>query len=381
MKNIYWRPHGVSRLALILIAVVAATGLLMVEANPVRKEQPFFKEKVRAARLTAEAFEAIKEQRRRIGLAIDKEVDPMESGLIGTLMSTVTSNTGSLSAKQTSINPNFAALVVHLLLRAEVVEGDVVAVGLSGSFPAINAAVCTAIETLKLKPIVITSASASSWGANEPKYLWIDMEKTLHERKIISFRTIAASIGGVEDDGLGMTPLGLRQLRRAIDRHGIPFIDPEDYTDSLNQRMAIYREQAGAASIKAYVNVGGGTTSVGTKIGKRLFKPGLNRRLPLQGSVHGFGHVPHDRRGRPGHPPGANRGICEALRVSDPAAEDAPHRRGRIFYSEEYNKNLATGVLVLVLVLLYAFIRSDWGFRMLVSSKPSKGKKHPGPMV
>ena len=44
--------------------------------------------------------------------------------------------------------------------------------------------------------------------------------------------------------------------------------------------MRVYYEKAGDRTIKAYVNVGGGTVSVGTKVGKRKFMPGVNLRPP-----------------------------------------------------------------------------------------------------
>ena len=58
-------------------------------------------------------------------------------------------------------------------------EGDPVAVSFSGSFPALNIAVYAAIRTLNLKPTIISSVSGSQWGANDPAFLWIDMEHFL----------------------------------------------------------------------------------------------------------------------------------------------------------------------------------------------------------
>ena len=89
----------------------------------------------------------------------------------------MTSLPGHLGSKQTSINPNFAAVVVGMLKDAGVQEGDCVAVGCTGSFPAMNVAVYSALETLRARPIVICSAGSSQYGANTPDLLWIDMER------------------------------------------------------------------------------------------------------------------------------------------------------------------------------------------------------------
>ncbi len=168
MRKVYWRPRAVSRTALFLIAGFSLVGLILVEVFKVNSERPFRKEKLAAATLAAEAMEAIFYAREEIGPEIDKGTDPTESGLVGLAMSPVTSVSGQLAAKQTSINPNFAAVIVDMLMRCDVKEGDLVGVGVSGSFPALNICVYSAIESLKLRPIVVASTSASQWGANVP---------------------------------------------------------------------------------------------------------------------------------------------------------------------------------------------------------------------
>ena len=179
MKKIYWRPRAVSRPALLLIAMISIAGLLMVERWKVSEDQPYFEEKIKAANLAADAFEAIRAERVKLGPPIDKVNDPADTGIIGLAMSPVTSVLGHLSAKQTSTNPNFAAVLVEMLKEAGVEQGDVVAVGVSGSFPALNICTYAALESLGAKPLVISSASASQWGANVPQLMWPDMELSL----------------------------------------------------------------------------------------------------------------------------------------------------------------------------------------------------------
>src|SRR5690606_29481438 len=116
--------------------------------------------------LARDAMEAIKAEKIRRGHRVDPKVDPAETGMIGESLTPVTSNTGVLSAKQMSTNPNFAAVILHLLDEAGVKENDVVAVGLSGSFPALNISALAALKTLGAKPIIIASSSSSEWGAN-----------------------------------------------------------------------------------------------------------------------------------------------------------------------------------------------------------------------
>lgn len=381
MKQIYWRPRGLSRTALLLIAILSLAGLASVEVFQVKVRQPLYREKILASRLALRAFETIKTERLRRRIKIDKEVDLSESGVLGELMSPVTSNAGSLSAKITSINPNFAGVMVHYFNKAECQEGDVVAVGFSGSFPAMNICVCAAMETLKLKPIIISSNAASQWGANHTRMLWIDMESILHKKNVFTFRSHAASIGGIEDRGLGMSKDGVRRIRYAIERSKVPMIDPVDYAESIEKRMEIYREYAGEQPIKAYINVGGGTTSVGTKVGKRLFRPGLNRTAPqrtpeidsmmLRFSEQGIPviHLVHIER------------LAKRYGLTIKPVRMPPLGEGKIFIRLEYNPWLTVSVLVGILICLYVFIRSDWGFRILISSRRRKDASHPEPMV
>ena len=198
MKRLYWRPRGISQSALVIIALISITGLLAVEFMGDKQKQPYFREKLRAAQLASEAMEIVKAERLKLNPVIDPEIDPAQTGLIGMLMTPITTATAPVSAKQTSANPNFAAVIVEMLMKAGVEEGDVVAVGCSGSFPALNICTYAALRTLKLRPVVISSVSASQFGANDPQLLWIDMERILneHDRDKFPFRSIAASPGG-----------------------------------------------------------------------------------------------------------------------------------------------------------------------------------------
>lgn len=375
MKKLYWKPNKVSRTVLSLIAVFSLCGLVAVDRFKITKNQPHFREKLAASKLARQALTKIREERIRRNIAIDPEVDPAQTGMIGELMSSITSNNGHLPAKQTSVNPNFAAVVVHLLKQAGVRQGDLVAVGLSGSFPAVNIAVYSAIQTLKLKPVIIASASASQWGANIPEFSWLDMENYLFQQGIFQFRAAAASLGGIEDRGLGMTKKGRKILVETINRNGLPFLEIENYQQSLNNRLAIYREQAGPVPIRAYINVGGGTSSVGKKLGKISFRSGLNRPVPfvtenIESVMSNFVEmgvpVIHlvrfnklaDRYGlprQPGRLPAVGQGI--------------------IFVRKEYSRILATSVLAAIFLVLFAFIRSDLGFRIVQTVQPRKASK------
>ena len=381
MKKIYWRPRAVSRIALTLIGLLSVVGLLLVENLLVIRERPYHDEKMAAAKLAEQAMEAIYYARSETGPEIDPSVDPTESGLIGVPISPVTTVSGNLSSKQTTINPNFAAVLVDMLKRAGVKEGDTVAVGLSGSFPAINISVYAAVETLQLEPIIISSASASQWGANVPELLWLDMERILKNENIFPFRSIATSIGGYEDRGMGLDEESLAMINAGINRNGLPLIPSVTFEQSVESRMRIYREAARGAPIKAYVNVGGGATSVGRTVGKKMFHPGLNMQPP--GRVASIDGV---------MPRFVNEGVPVihliqihelAERYGLPIAPLTMPQVGEadVFSGADYNRWLAAAVLLAITVSLYLFIRSDIGFRLLQTGARRKEIGHPEPMV
>ncbi|MCK6547577.1 poly-gamma-glutamate system protein [Myxococcota bacterium] len=383
MKRLYWRPQRVSRTALVLVALASLAGLFAVETFRRKVEQPYHAEKLAAARLAQRAFAALAEERVARGLPIDPTIDPLASGLVGDQITPVTTSSGMLSAKQTSLNPNFAAVVVELLGRAGVRSGDVVAVGYSGSFPGVNVNVLAAIETLGLEPVIITSAGASQWGANLPEWLWLDMEAVLFERGVIHTRSVAASLGGIEDRARGMSSKGRAILEAAIQAHGLEYLDPSDYSDSIEKRRAIYHRHAAGRPIKAYVNVGGGTTSVGTKHGKRAYAPGLNRKLPP--GPEGADSV-MSRFIREGVP------VIHLVKINQlatryglpvqPAVSPAIGE-GQIYVRDQYDLWLAAATLLGILAALYAVVRSDWGIRTFVrrSGAASDGASGPEPMV
>jgi poly-gamma-glutamate system protein len=381
MKKLYWRPQKISLRVLWLVALVAVAGLVLTETYQYREKQPFYSAKIRAAKLARQAFKTIKQERVRLRYTIDHESDPAESGLIGELMSSVTTNTGYLPAKQTSINPNFAAVVVHLLKRAGVEKGDKVAVGMSGSFPAINICALAAMTILKVDPIIISSTGASQWGANLPKLTWPDMERILHDKGVFPFRSAALSRGGIDDRALGLPKKKRERLDKIIERNKVLQLSVANFKESVEKRMSLYNELAEDSEIKSYINVGGGTSSVGTKVGKKMFRPGLNRSVPRDALKIDSVMTRFGIEGKP---------LIHLVRINTLAERYGlplqPKQiplvgEGKIFFKEVRSNTLTAFVLIVIIVLLFVFVRLDWGYRLLNSSKRDRQSSHPEQMV
>ncbi len=381
MKKLYWRPQRVSLKLLWVVALVGISGLIAVENYRVREQQPFYVEKMRAAKLAKRAFEVILQERLRLGHPLDAEADPAGTGLIGDLLTPVTTNPGHLPAKQTSANPNFAAVIVHLLMRAGVEPGDRVAVGVSGSFPALNICLYAAMKELELKPVIISSAGSSQWGANFQDFMWPIMEKVLEEKRVFPFRSVAVSRGGIDDRGLGLTKSARKLLDHAIEISGAPPLFVANYDEGLQKRMEIFQEQSEGDDYAVYINVGGGTTSVGTKVGKKLFKPGLNR-YPPRGPIAIDSVM--SRFASDGVP------VIHLIQIDTlatyyglPSSPTTMPKvgEGKIFYREVHSPLLALIVLLIITALLVAFVRLDWGYRLFAANKRDTGSNKPERMV
>ncbi len=278
--RLYWRPGKVSNASLAFLAGLAAAFMVVVETNRVIRKQPYYDEKVQAARLQAAAMEAIKKEVLRHRKSLDPFVDPAGSGLIGRNLSPITSVVGYLAAKQTSVNPNFAAVIVHLMRRLDLKPGDLVAVSGTGSFPALNLAVLVSCKVLGLRCVMISSVASSMFGANHPRVTWLDMERVAYREGLIDARSIAASIGGTDDNGAQLSDLGVELAQKAIERNKVRLIREGSLRANIEARVRLYNEAAHGEPYRAYVNIGGGEASVGSHFTKVLFQPGINRSLP-----------------------------------------------------------------------------------------------------
>lgn len=402
MRGMYWKPSGASQMQRGLVAALAIIGLIAVEVFPAEEQQPYFSEKMLAASKAQDAFDVIAETSEAKGIPLHPKTDPAESRLIGEVLSPITSGSGSLVSKQTSVNPNFAAVVVQWLKDLGVRNGDVVAVGMSGSFPAMNIAVYAAASELGIEPLVISSTAASQWGANEPNLTWLDMEGALRKAGVFPYKSIAASLGGVGDEAIGLSKRGKRMLERAIERNNVPMLteaEPEELVqpegegaatptpslalvdqDRVHERVRLYYEAAGDREIKAYINIGGGTVSVGTRVGKHKFEPGVNTRPP-----RGMESLPPSvigaflKRGVPGiH-------ITQIVDLADRyGLEIAPRATpevgtGGIFERRQPNPWLAGIVVALILLSLFVIARAPWGTRMLRTTIPPESMVPPAP--
>ncbi|MFZ5876626.1 MAG: poly-gamma-glutamate system protein [Nitrospirota bacterium] len=274
-----WRSDKASLQSLLFITVVAVLALVLAETTVTPVREPHYTKKLQAAKNTLLAQHTLRTLREGHNVVIDPVNDPNGTGLIGSEFTLITTDRGDITSKLTSTNPNFAAAIVHMLTDAKLKKGDVVAVALTGSFPALNIATLAALEALDLVPIVVTSVGSSSWGATDPGFTWLDMERALREAGVLHTRSVAASIGGGKDTGRGLSPEGRQAIEAAIARNDAAFIKEDTVEASIEARLATYDRHAAGKPIKAFVNVGGGIASLGNSINGTLIPAGLSTSL------------------------------------------------------------------------------------------------------
>ena len=229
----------------------------------------------RASRNMVEATDALRRCRERMGLSVDTDLDPNSTGLIGLVNPSITTSVGQLEAKRTTTNPNAAGLVVLLLHKAGVRRGDTIAVGASGSFPALILATLGAASAMDVRALVIPSLGASQWGANDPDFHWLVMQSCLRDSVSLPIHTAAVSLGGDRDDGANMAPEGRGVLEAAMAASGFPIIREPVLERNVALRFRFLEEAAGGAAIKAFVNIGGSLPNIGSDSLVLKLRPGL----------------------------------------------------------------------------------------------------------
>jgi len=351
-------PSAKSKFSLILLMLVAIVLFIWVDNSRVFVSDQYYEEKFAAAELMQKAESAIKDYRNAEGIYIDEVNDPNRTAMIGVRQSPIVTDRGYLTSKLTSLNPNFAAVIVEMFKEANLKEGDKIAISLTGSFPALNIAVFSAAKVMGIEPIIISSVGASMFGATDPDFTWLDMEEFFIEKGIFDFKSVAASIGGGRDLGRGLSKNGREIILENIKKNNVELIRNETLEQNILEKYDIFN-QAGENKIALYVNIGGGLSSIGVTLNGRLIDPGFHRYLtltntPLKGTMLLF----------------ADEGIpvIHLLDITKLAEEKqlpiAPDPlpepgNGSMFEDERYNITIATISFIILVILILIIILFD----------------------
>ncbi len=355
-----WRSEQPKNITLIALTLFSILIFYVAEQTAEPMKQPNFEKKLKATKLALLAREAVKSYSQLLGIKVDAQNDPYKTGIIGQERTPITSDRGIVTSKIIAADPNFAAAFVEMLIKAKVKQGDVVAVGMTGSLPGWNISFLAACVALDVKPLIITSVGASDWGANLSALTWLDMERVMNERGIISLKTFAASIGGGADNGRGLSPDGRNLIKEAIQRNSVYYIDEPTLEKNIVKRMELYDQASNGKPIACYINIGGGVASLGGSQNAKLIPPGLTKHLAVMNfPVHAVINQMAER-GIPVINLSNVEKIAEKYNIStDIKDKESELGEGSLFFKDHYSVSNIIVLTIILGIVVFIFVRID----------------------
>ena len=200
------------KLLIAFVVLVVGTVIiitLLMSKQPVKG----VKEMREAVELTKEWFTVIDNMKREKSIISDAHSNVPYNYLIGDEWSEITTSLGSLEAKETATNPDFAALIVKLVQDVGIEKGERVGVIFSGSFPSLAITVLAALQTMEIDAFVMSSLGSSTYGANQPAATWIDMEGRLIRDSGMQYSSALVTMGAEGDAGLDLEQEGINEIK------------------------------------------------------------------------------------------------------------------------------------------------------------------------
>jgi len=240
-----WIKAKFSLIYLFWALIILLVGLLLIEQTKFVQPSSYYSKQIQAAQLMKSSLEAIKEERLKRDIPLDMGLDPNQIGIIGKEYTQLTTTLGNLEAKRTSTNPAFAALLVKYFEEVNLKKGDVIAIGASGSFPALIVAALSAARVLELEPLIIYSVGSSEYGANILEFTFVEMLDSLNRKNILPYKLLAISMGGYQDQAEGMFYPDSREIiEKIVQDSGTFVIDADSIEENILQRMQLYKKSA-----------------------------------------------------------------------------------------------------------------------------------------
>lgn len=247
-------------LRLLFIFFVSIVSIFIIEKYfIITKIRADSRQMEQAAYLAEKWFVLVEQIKKEKGIFSELGKGLKYGGLLGAEYSEITTTLGSLEAKETVLNPNFAALIVRLLHEASVDSNSVIGINLSSSFPTLAISVYAAIQTIKGRAVVVSSLGSSSYGANQPGATWIDMERWLHERGGLQIISSLVTLGAEGDSGGGLPEEGISILKNSTSDNGINIFIPKSIIEAIDMRVELFRKE----KINILINIGGNQASLG----------------------------------------------------------------------------------------------------------------------
>lgn len=207
------------------------------------------------------------------GIPSDPLLDPNGTCLVGPEYSPLFTSMGRLDAKRTTLNPDLAGLLVHLLREAGVEGGNRVGIGASGSFPGLLLATLSAAESIKADALPILSLGASAYGATRPELHLLELHELWRREGVVQSPPLAVSLGGGRDVGWEFGEELQAALRGEVRGGGHLLLEDSELGENVARRLELYGDVA------AFVNIGGSWANLGMSQEILHLPPGLSERV------------------------------------------------------------------------------------------------------
>jgi len=203
---------------LLLLAFVLAGLWYLAAPGLLTPSEQLLWQEVRAAQQHLSQF------RQDNGNVSTQEVDPWNCGLIGVEWSGITTTLGDLGSKRTACNPAWAIQFSRWFSELGLKPGDHIAIYSSASFPGLLLNAIVAAEARDLKPMLVVSLGASTWGANRFDSPWPVLATELRRSGFIAKRADYYTLGGGGEMGTGLAPEGEALLRKVAKDAGVELL-------------------------------------------------------------------------------------------------------------------------------------------------------------
>lgn len=277
----------------ILWALIIVVAIIYTTFSSYKTKSSMYDKEIEASELSKKCLEEISKYNKERGMEQSK-YDYLDSYLLGSnLKNLLTTTSGSMESKRTSLNPNFAGLFVKMINECDVKENDEVAICVSGSFPALNISLLCAIEVMDLKTVVMSSIGASQLGANDSEFVFPEWVDYLYNKGLLNKRVDYVSFGGEYDTIEGFydyttksTDLEnkekLTEIKNRLINSGLKFLEIENYKENINKRMNIYNTEL--KNVKLFINIGGNLIGLGRGNSSKYYYSGIINENYLKNS-------------------------------------------------------------------------------------------------
>jgi len=244
-----------------------------------------FKMKKKTVDIMVESIELLRSELVAKGINSGEDSLSFGSFLIGPGESIIKTTSGSFISKQSTLNPDFGAMITEMLIELEIEKGNKVALSYTGSYPGANLAVLSALEAMDVSAVIIASCGSSQYGATHPECTWIDMETHLSRQNIFSNSSTLASIGGGFDLGIQLRIEGKKVCESSIYNNTIEFLNIKNPQKNIQKRMD--HLLSGRDDISLFINVGGGVYSTGDSLQRSKTPAGIIYPGDMPGNSNG----------------------------------------------------------------------------------------------